>query len=146
MRSACSVLKKTLLVQSLAVLSRFAVPAFFFTSGFLQASSARLTVRSFCSKRLRRLLIPYLVAIVAAILFRAVVLQVPFDAAGIVRVFVIGDAWGIYYFVPVLMVLSAVGELLFRFPRLAVPAWMISGVLGVLTYQLFFYMGDFSLE
>lgn len=85
-------------------------------------------------------------ASLAAILFRSVVLHVPFDSPGVVRALAIGDAWGIYYFVPVLLGLSAVGELLFRVPRLALPAWVIGAALGVRTYQRIFFLGDFFLE
>lgn len=138
--------ESTLLVLRLSTLSRFAVPAFFLASGFLQASGRRMSAGDFVTRRLRRLLVPYFVASTAAIAFRTAVLGESFDTATLSRMFLLGDAWGIYYFVPVLVVFSIVGEWLFRFPRLAWLAWLVLTILGIMAYQLYFYPGSFAAE
>jgi peptidoglycan/LPS O-acetylase OafA/YrhL len=137
---------QTPLVERLSMLSRFAVPAFFLASGFLQAVGGRTGPREFFTRRLRRLLVPYGVASAVAILFRWLALGESFAPATVLRMLVTGDAWGVYYFLPLLVVTSALGEILFRFPRLAWPVWIGFTVLGILAYQLQFYAGSFSAE
>ncbi len=137
---------QTPLVARLSMLSRFAVPAFFLASGFLQAVGRRVGPREFLVRRLRRLLVPYGVASAAAILFRWLVLGERFGVATLLWMFAVGDAWGIYYFIPLLVVTSALGEILFRFPRLAWPTWIGLTILGILAYQLQFYAGSFAAE
>jgi peptidoglycan/LPS O-acetylase OafA/YrhL len=137
---------QTPLVERLSMLSRFAVPAFFLASGFLQAVGRRTGPGEFFTQRLRRLLVPYGVASAVAILFRWLALGESFAPATMLRMLVTGDAWGIYYFLPLLVVTSALGEILFRFPRLAWPVWIGLTVLGILAYQLQFYAGSFAAE
>lgn len=138
--------EKTLLIERLGILSRFAVPAFFLTSGFLQATSKRIGPRAFFTRQLERLLVPYLVASVAAILFRQFILGESFSAKTLLWMITMGDAWGIYYFVPLLVVTAGAGEFLFRFPRLAWGMWIGLTVLGILAYQLHFFAGSFAME
>lgn len=136
----------TPLVARLSMLARFAVPAFFLASGFLQAAGDRMGPRTFLTRRLRRLAVPYAVASVAAIVFRRFVLGESLGFGTILWMLAAGDAWGIYYFIPLLVVTSAVGEILFRFPRLAWPVWIGLTILGILAYQLQFYAGSFAAE
>ena len=75
--------ESSLLVVRLSTLSRFAVPGFFLASGFLQASGRRLTPWTFLTRRLRRLLVPFFVASVAAIAFRTAVLGERFEASAL---------------------------------------------------------------
>lgn len=138
--------EKSVLIERLAMLSRFAVPAFFFASGFLQAAGPRMRAPDFIAHRARRLLVPYLIASAGALCFRYAVLGDRFSAMDMCRALLLGDAWGIYYFVPVLVAASAVGEVLFRYPRLAWPTWIAWAVLGVMAYRLELYAGSFSLE
>src|SRR5262245_6606354 len=50
-----------LIIRRLAFLTRFAVPAFFFASGFLRAQGRLLPLREFAVHQLARLLVPYFV-------------------------------------------------------------------------------------
>src|SRR5262249_35704131 len=52
--------------QRVALLTRFAVPAFFFASGYLYGRAGPLPVRRFVTDRLMRLLVPYVVASILA--------------------------------------------------------------------------------
>lgn len=120
------------LVQRLGFLARFAVPGFFLAAGYLQACGPRMGWRDFCSRRLMRLLVPYLVATALALAFRLVVGDHRGSMGRLLRDVVGGGGWGIYYFVPVLVSASAFGEWAFRRPRLAWPLWGLFAVLGLL--------------
>lgn len=119
-------------VERLGFLARFAVPGFFLAAGFLQAISPRLGWHDLCSRRLVRLVAPYLVASIAAIALRVAVGDHRGSLGGMLRDLIGGGGWGIFYFVPMLVAASALGEWVFRRPRLAWPLWALFAVLGLL--------------
>ncbi len=121
------------LVQRLAFVARFAVPGFLLAAGFLQACGPRQEWSQFCTRRLSRLLAPYLIASVLALIVRVAFADHRGSPGGLLRDLCSGGGWGIYYFVPVLLAASVCGEWLFRFPRLAWPVWILFAVLGLLS-------------
>lgn len=130
------------LISRIAYVTRFAVPAFFFVAGFLQASGPRVGTKAFASQRLVRLVLPYLIASLTAILVRqSLDGQCPSVGAIVLRL-CSGDAWGIYYFVPLLIGVTVLGHVLFRFPALAWPLWSGSAVLGLLSEIQVLSTGD----
>ncbi len=75
----------------------FAVPGFFAASGLLYAASAR-NDRVATLARLRRILVPYLLASVAAQIYWYLGGRQP-SVTNIVRDFLLGSSFGIYYYV-----------------------------------------------
>lgn len=120
-------------IERVGYLTRFAVPGFLFAAGFLQAAGSRMGPRELVTKRLTRILLPYLVASVAAFVFRAFVLAEPCSFRRIAVELATGGAWGIFYFVPVLVGATLLGEWLFRYPRLAWPMFLAFLGLGLLS-------------
>jgi peptidoglycan/LPS O-acetylase OafA/YrhL len=120
-------------IERIGYLTRFAVPGFLFAAGFLQAAGPRMSPRELVTKRLARILLPYLVASVAAFSFRAFVLAEPCSFRRITVELATGGAWGIFYFVPVLVGATLLGEWLFRYPRLAWPVFLTFWGLGLLS-------------
>jgi surface polysaccharide O-acyltransferase-like enzyme len=86
---------------------QFAVPGFFAASGVLMASGR--TGASLTPARLRRVLIPYLLASIAAQLYAWLALDRELSALQLLRDFVLGASFGPYYYVfhAVLFVLAA---------------------------------------
>jgi fucose 4-O-acetylase-like acetyltransferase len=82
----------------LALLLQFAVPAFFAASGVLAASAERIPP-SVTRARLRRLLVPYLIASVAAQVFRASFSGEPPGVARLLSDFLLATSFGPYYYV-----------------------------------------------
>jgi peptidoglycan/LPS O-acetylase OafA/YrhL len=84
------------------------VPGFFAASGVLAASAERVPP-SLTRARLRRLLVPYAIASVAAQLFRSAVVGERLEAATVLRDFLLASSFGPYYYVlhAVLFVLAA---------------------------------------
>jgi surface polysaccharide O-acyltransferase-like enzyme len=119
--------------QRLAFVTRFAVPGFFFASGFLYARGGPLPARQFVTRRLVRLLVPYGVASMLAIGFRHVVLSEPVTALQVLKDLVGGGAFDIYYFVPILVGAAILGQGLFRFRWLAWPVFVPLWVLGLVS-------------
>jgi peptidoglycan/LPS O-acetylase OafA/YrhL len=123
------------IIRRLAFLTGAAVPAFFFASGFLNAQGRSLSLRQFAERRLMRLLVPYVVASLVALAFRRFVFSEPITRLQAVFELATGGAWGIYYFIPMLLGAAVVGQGIFRFRSLAVPVFVLFWVLGVLSYM-----------
>jgi peptidoglycan/LPS O-acetylase OafA/YrhL len=134
------------LIRGIAFLTRFAVPAFFFAAGFLQASGRRLTPRVFVFRRLVRILVPYVIASLCALGFRSAIGESHWTPTTAAIDLVTGNAWGIYYFIPVLAGAAAVGMVVFRFPRLAWPIFGLFWILGLLNETRVLWAGDLWWE
>jgi peptidoglycan/LPS O-acetylase OafA/YrhL len=134
------------LTARIAYLTRFAVPAFFFVAGFLQASSPRIGVMEFASRRLVRLVIPYLVASAAAFPVRQALEGSSLTVENVILGLFNGDALGIYYFVPLLVGVTSIGEAAFRFPALAWPLWGVFATLALLSETQLLSVGDLWWE
>lgn len=121
-----------------AVLTSWAVPAFFFAAGFLHATPRRVDLATVLRWTLR-LGVPYAIASVLALAARRGVLGERLTAGDALFALVTGSAWGIYYFVPVLLGAELAAALLSRLladrPRAARGWWAIaiaSSLLGML--------------
>jgi fucose 4-O-acetylase-like acetyltransferase len=124
--------------QWLLYITGFAVPGFFLASGVLYASHERVPWAT-TRRRIVRLLVPYLVATGAAEVFWAVrggELPTP---AGLALDVVFGRAFGIYYFVPILLLFVAFTPLLAR-----LPAAMCLGLLALALATELLYVGPLA--
>jgi peptidoglycan/LPS O-acetylase OafA/YrhL len=93
---------------------KFAVPGFLATSGFLYATSERVS-RAVTARRLGRVLLPYAVASVAAQIYHAA-LGAPHSAEKIALEFFFGASFGPYYFVFLISLLILMTPLFARLP------------------------------
>ncbi len=109
------------LVWRIAFLTQFAVPTFFFVSGYLYYRPPETPDRHSLRRRLRRVLLPYLVASAAALTFRALVFGEPVTLTYAAFALATGDAWGIYYFIPMLLGAILLVELVARMWSLVWP-------------------------
>ena len=100
-------------------LLRFAVPGFLAVSGFLYATLQPVPWRQ-TGRRLRRILIPYLVASIAAECFWRV-LGAGAQTGSILEDLLVGAAFGPYYYVFLIVVLVLVSPSLPLLPRRALP-------------------------
>ncbi len=101
-------------------ITRFAVPAFLFASGFLYATRdavAGATTR----RRLRRVLVPYLLASLAAQAWWHLRGQAS-PSGSLALDLLLGSSFGPYYYVFVAALLIALTPLIPRLPRRALPA------------------------
>jgi peptidoglycan/LPS O-acetylase OafA/YrhL len=130
----------------IAYVTRFAVPAFFFVAGFLQACSPRIGAMEFASRRLVRLMVPYLVASMAAFPVRQSLEGGSLTIKAVIMGLCNGDAFGIYYFVPLLVGVTAIGEVVFRYPTLAWPLWSVFAMLALLSETQLLSVGDLWWE
>lgn len=122
-----------LVIQRLAFVTRYAVPAFFVASGFLYAYGRPLSWRQFAARRLTRLLVPYAIASLLAMGFRHFAFSERLNGPQALFELATGGAWGIYYFVPLLLGAAVVGNGVFRFRSLAWPLFALFWVLGLLS-------------
>lgn len=100
--------------------TRFGVPAFLFASGFLAARETPVPAAE-TVRRLRRILLPYLVASLGAQLWWA--LRGGSSETGSVALdLLLGASFGPFYYVFVYVVLVALTPLLARLPRAAIAA------------------------
>jgi peptidoglycan/LPS O-acetylase OafA/YrhL len=97
--------------------TRFAVPAFLACSGFLYASTARVPCAA-TLRRLRRILIPYLIVSIAAQIWHFAHGQGPLSGS-LLRDFLFGSSFGPYYYVFVIFCLVLVTPLIAMLPRFA---------------------------
>ncbi|MBW2291292.1 MAG: acyltransferase family protein [Deltaproteobacteria bacterium] len=107
---------------------RFAVPGFLAVSGFLYATTERVSLdRSL--RRLRRILLPYLVASLCAEAFWAL-RGAPHDLATIAVNLVQARSFGQYYYVFILVPLVLISPVLARLPiRILWPLFFVGAVL-----------------
>jgi surface polysaccharide O-acyltransferase-like enzyme len=100
--------------------TRFGVPAFLCASGFLYATTRPVPLATTLA-RLRRILVPYALASLAAQLFRSFRGEDPVSGAVWLDL-LIGASFGPYYYVFVIAILVAVTPLFARLPAPAVVA------------------------
>jgi surface polysaccharide O-acyltransferase-like enzyme len=106
------------------VLVSWAVPAFFFASGYLR--HARRPVDGAAVGRwLVRLLVPYTIATLLAVAYRRLVLDHPLGAGDTLFVLATGSAWPVYYFVPMLAGAYLLAAALSRTPGAALPLFVL---------------------
>jgi peptidoglycan/LPS O-acetylase OafA/YrhL len=120
------------LIERLGFLTRPAVPAFFFASGFLTYSATAIDGAQM-GRRFRRLLIPYAIASVLAFLMRGFLLHQRLTLSGMLFDLATGNAWGVYYYVAVLLSLILVTPILSRWPAVAYAAFPVLFVTGLMT-------------
>ncbi|MFN8626320.1 MAG: acyltransferase [Candidatus Binatia bacterium] len=132
-----------LIIRRLAFLTRFAVPAFFFASGFLQANGRPLSPHGFVTRRLGRLLVPYVGASLLALGFRHLVFSEQIGRQQAAVELGVGAAWGVYYFIPLLLGATIVAQGIFRFRSLAWPVFALFWGLGLLSEMAIVPLGDF---
>ncbi len=107
--------------QLLPLLLEWAVPSFFFAAGYLRARTSPYPAHE-TFRWVQRLVPTYLIASVCALLFRWVVQGDPVVPVQILVDLAVGSAFGIFYFVPLLLGALLFSILLARFPR-SVPWW-----------------------
>ncbi len=120
----------------LGQMTRFAVPGFLAASGFLYATTTPVTLQA-TLRRLRRIMVPYLIASIAAQLFLALRGEGK-EAATILTDLLMGSSFGPFYFVFLITVLVLVTPVFSRLPDKAVVAilaalllWQIVDVLVI---------------
>lgn len=123
-------------IRWLGSVTRFAVPGFFFASGFLYFQRHRATL-GVVGRRLKRVAVPYLVASLVAIVGRWVY-EGPIALREILFELVTGNAVGIYYFIPPFIGAVLLVIVLARYRRLVVPLLALLWVLGFLCERGFF--------
>jgi surface polysaccharide O-acyltransferase-like enzyme len=117
-------------IRWLGSVTRFAVPGFFFASGFLYFQHHRAPL-GVIARRLQRVAVPYLVASLIAIVGRWVYAG-PIPLREIVFELATGDAVGIYYFIPPFIGAVLLVIVLARYRRLVVPLLALLWGLGFL--------------
>ena len=138
--------------------TEWAVPAFFFVGGYVrfrQKPYASGTTRRW----LTRLLLPYVVASVLALVFRRYVLAEPITLGALPLTLLVGSAWDPYYFVPLFTGVLLFSHTLARWPRTAPwlcalflaflvlvrwqpdldPLWRAAGFRGIVRSPLFWW-------
>ena len=126
-------------------LASWAVPGFLFASGFLHYREEPVSA-DLLRQWARRLLVPYLIASVLALLFRATVLGHHNLTPGLAVYSVLtASAFGLYYYVGVLLLaLFTLVPVLARWPRLAAPITILFLALGLCSAFLwdpFYWLG-----
>ncbi len=118
-------------------LTRFGVPTFLFASGFLYATSERVSVR-LTLRRLRRILLPYLIVSLAAQAWWSM-LNLPTEVRAFWPDLAFGASMGPFYYVFVIAGLIVVTPLFARLPRAALTAltgamlaaqWYVDAAIG----------------
>lgn len=124
-------LPKVQLHWHLMFLTRFAVPTFFFTSGFLYFAATPISANVIW-RRLRRLAVPYLVASAVALAGRWLLVGW-FPLSQTLYELLTGSAVSVYYFVPVLAGAILLLPLLSRFPAVVAPGLAVLFVGGLVS-------------
>ncbi|HWP66551.1 MAG TPA: acyltransferase [Candidatus Limnocylindria bacterium] len=109
-------------LQPFVILVNWAVPAFFFASGYLRHHAAPVSGATL-GRWLVRLLVPYVIATVLAVLYRRHVLHQ--NTLSLAFNLATGAGWPIYYFVPVLAGAYVLAAALSRAPRAALPLFVL---------------------
>lgn len=107
-----------------AILVSWAVPTFFFASGYLRQTT-RPVDGATLARWLQRLLVPYAIATVLAVAYRRTVLHHRLDLGDALFALATGSAWPVYYFVPMLAGAYLLAGILSRWPRLALPLFVL---------------------
>jgi len=130
----------------LGYLTCFAVPAFFFVAGFLQASNPCKSFMEFLSKKSLRLLVPYLIASFFAIFYRSIFSGVIPTPQFVVENLLLGSADGIFYFIPVLFLCMMVGHFVISYPIVLYVSFITLLVAGFFSWILMLSFKDFFWE
>jgi peptidoglycan/LPS O-acetylase OafA/YrhL len=109
-------------LQPFVILVNWAVPTFFFASGYLRYTTVPVDGATL-GRWLVRLLVPYAIASVLAVLYRRHVLHQ--NTLGLAFNLLTGIAWPVYYFVPMLAGAYVLATLLSRAPRAALPLFVL---------------------
>jgi len=138
-----------LLLNALHLLAHTAVPLFLFVSGFLFGRARPAPLREYAARRLHRVLVPALAWMVAAAVYRLWILDAPLHE--VVRAFLLFDASGQFYFIPVLVLLTLVfawfmqrSPSLATLHRVAVVAFAVN-LLAIAFYEYQTLDGDMAL-
>ncbi len=119
-------------IYILTQLALFAVPSFFFVSGFLYFSPEAITW-SQVQARLKRILIPYLAASLFAEVFKAIDEGQRPTAENLLIDLVLGNSLLSYYFIPVLALAVLLAMFLSRMPRSVIPLFASFWIMGILS-------------
>jgi fucose 4-O-acetylase-like acetyltransferase len=130
----------------LGFLTRFAVPAFFFVAGFLQAAGPRKSWLQFLKGKSFRLLVPYLVASLLAFVFSYFWDEKEYSIKNIVCALFVGSADGIYYFIPLLFLAMLVGFYVIPNRYLLNVVFVTFFMGGILSWLLFLAFREFFWE
>ena len=112
----------TAALQPSMILVNWAVPAFFFASGYLRYTTVPVGAATL-GRWLVRLLVPYVIATVLAVFYRRHVLHQ--NTLDLGTNLLLGIAWPVYYFVPMLAGAYLLAALLSRAPRAALPLFLL---------------------
>lgn len=123
-------------------LLRGAVPAFLLAAGWLQAQAGVPAPVPFLARRLSRLLIPYLVASVGAFALRAIVDGERLALRQVAVDLLLGNACGVFYYVPVLVGATMLAAVMGRWPRMVWPVFIGLWPLGLLSEALVISFGS----
>jgi peptidoglycan/LPS O-acetylase OafA/YrhL len=115
---------RSLWAQFSTLMTAFAVPGFFFASGFVHSRLDPFPPGTL-ARWARRILVPYAIASLFAFALRKLWLRENLAAMQVVIDLLIGNALGIYYFVPVLCMCLGIAVPLARWPRLLIPLWLV---------------------
>ncbi len=116
--------------------ARFAVPAFLAVSGFLYYSTEPIT-SAILAKRLRRILVPYLVVSLAANVFVTSFPQFRSSSSFLVGL-LIGNTFGPFYYVFLLTEFVLATWILSRLPRAMTVPILVASVIAAIIPFLFF--------
>jgi peptidoglycan/LPS O-acetylase OafA/YrhL len=114
----------TAALQPFVILVSWAVPAFFFASGYLRHTTHPVDAATL-GRWLTRLLVPYVIATLVALAYRRLVLHHNPEVLGIPFNLLTGSAWPVYYFVPMLAGAWVLAAFLSRMPRAALPLFLL---------------------
>ena len=127
-------------------LTRFAVPAFFFVAGFLQATISSKSFMDFLSQKSLRLLVPYLVASFFVILYKSIFSGTLPDPQAVGISLLLGSADGIFYFIPVLFLCMILGFFVIPLPFVLYVSFIAFLVAGFFSWMLMLSFKDFFWE
>ena len=112
----------TAALQPFVILVNWAVPTFFFASGYLRYTTVPVSGATL-RRWLVRLLVPYVIATVIAVFYRRHVLHQ--NTLSLALNLLAGIAWPVYYFVPMLATAYVLAAALSRAPRAALPLFVV---------------------
>jgi peptidoglycan/LPS O-acetylase OafA/YrhL len=123
-------------------MTAFSVPAFVAASGFLYAATTSNGLAA-TARRLRRLLVPYLVASLCAQAYRTV-WPIPFARGSLLSDLVFGASFGIYYYVFVAFWLILATPVIARIPRAYSGLGLAMAIAATLVFQQMHNLADSS--
>lgn len=130
----------------LGYLTRFAVPAFFFVAGFLQALNPCKSFIDFLSTKSLRLLVPYLIASFFIIFYRCISSGDIATPQVVLKNLLLGSADGIFYFIPVLFLCMIVAHFVIAYPLVLYVSLIALFLTGFLSWILILSFQDLFWE